>query len=196
MKKLLLIIPFLWGCEKIEFPSQPSVAGEWIFTDYKVSVVSSRAEVQVIQNDTICINSFYNQSTVSGGFLMKQNYNLTSVDRRFIKGQTFWNFSGSYGSTMFPLYIKLKKDLVYRSNDYLVADFPLGINMRDYSHMVVKNHYNGNKTDYTFLTDGIGAAHSRKLTIVSPVISTDLYLSDGRMDRAVNVVVTLIFTRN
>ncbi len=189
MKKLLIIIPLLWGCEKIEFPSQPSVAGEWIFTDYKVSVVSSRAEVQVIQNDTICINSFNNQSSVSGGFLMKQNYNLTSSDRRFIKGRTFWNFSGSYGSTMFPLYIN-------RSNDYLVADFPLGINMREYSHMVVKNNFNGYKTDYTFLTDGIGAAHSRKLTLISPIISTDLYLSDGRREKAVDVVVTLIFTRN
>jgi hypothetical protein len=188
-KVLLLIIPFLWGCEKIEFISEPSVDGEWLFTDYKVTVVSSRAEVRVIPNDTICINSFNNQSTVSGGFLMKQNYNLTSVDRRFIKGRTFWNFSGSYGSTMFPLHIN-------RSDDYLIADFPLGINMREYSHLVVKNQNNGYKTDYTFLTDGSGAAYSRKLTLISPVISTDLYLSDGRREKAVDVMVTLIFTRN
>lgn len=189
MKKLLILIPLLWGCEKIEFPSQPSIDGEWIFTDYKVTVYSSRADVRVIPNDTICINSFNNQSTVSGGFLMKQNYNLTSTDRRFIKGQTLWNFSGSYGSTMFPLHIN-------RSEDYLIADFPLGINMREYSHLVVKNNNNGYKTDYTFLTDGIGATYSRKLTLVSPVISTDLYLADGRREKAVDVIVTLIFTRN
>jgi hypothetical protein len=53
MKKLLILIPFLWGCEKVEFISQPSVDGEWLFTDYKVTVVSSRADVRVIPNDTI-----------------------------------------------------------------------------------------------------------------------------------------------
>lgn len=61
-----MLIPLLWGCEKIEFPSQPSVDGEWLFTDYKVTVYSSRAEVRVIPNDTICINSFNNQSMEIG----------------------------------------------------------------------------------------------------------------------------------
>jgi hypothetical protein len=190
MKKLLLIIPFLWGCEKIEFISEPSVAGEWVFTDYIVTVEppgGSRVNVQVIPNDTICVNSFSEQSFVSGGILMKQNYNLTAIDRRFIKGQTRWNFSGSYGSTMFRLYFN-------RLNDYLVAEFPLKTNMREYSHLVVIN--NNTTTNYTFFTDCIGAAYSRKLTLISPTISTDLYLSDGRREKGLNVRVTLIFTRN
>ncbi len=192
MKKILLLIPFLWSCEKIEFISQPSVDGEWVFTDYIVTVEhpgGSRVSVQVIPNDTICINSFSEQSFVSGGILMKQNYNLTAIDRRFIKGQTRWNFSGSYGLTMFPLYIDR-----YDSDNYLIAEFPLKTNMREYSHLVVKN--NNVPTNYTFFTDGIGAAYSRKLTLISPTISTDLYLSDGRREKGLNVKVTLIFTRN
>jgi hypothetical protein len=196
MKKILLLIPFLWGCEKIEFISQPSVAGEWVFTDYIVTVEppggsessqGSRMIVQVIPNDTICVNSFSEQSFVSGGILMKQNFNLTPIDRRFIKGQTRWNFSGSYGSTYFPLHINFSKN-------YLDANFLLKTNMREYSHLVITN--NNIPTNYTFFTDGIGTQYSRKLTLISPTISTDLYLSDGRREKGVNVKVTLIFTRN
>ncbi len=196
MKKILLLIPFLWGCEKIEFISQPSVAGEWVFTDYIVTVEppggsessqGSRMIVQVIPNDTICVNSFSEQSFVSGGILMKQNFNLTPIDRRFIKGQTRWNFSGSYGSTYFPLHINFSKN-------YLDANFLLKTNMREYSHLVITN--NNIPTNYTFFTDGIGTQYSRKLTLISPTISTDLYLSDGRREKGINVKVTLIFTRN
>lgn len=186
MKKLLILIPFLWGCEKIEFPSQPSVAGEWVFTDYYITNRSGNP-FQVIPSDTICIIGFNDQSFVSGGILMKQNYNNTPIDRRFIKGQTIWNFSGSYGSTYFPLHIN-------HSKDYFDADFRRAINVREYSHLVVMN--NNIPTNYTFSTDGIGAAYSRKLTLMSPIISTDLYYSDGRREKAFDVTVTLIFMRN
>ncbi len=95
MKKLFLILisSLFLGCEKFELPSEPSVAGKWYFDDYRITVVRSingetRLEdnITVIKTDTICINNFGQQSFVSGNILMKQNYNLTSVDRRFIRG--------------------------------------------------------------------------------------------------------------
>ncbi len=188
-----MLIPLLWGCEKIEFPSQPSVAGEWVFTDYYITNRSGNI-FQVIPNDTICIIGFNNQSFVSGGILMKQNYKNTPIDRRFIKGQTIWNFSGSYGSTYFPLHIKHSMNDRNDSKNYFDADFYRAINVREYSHLVVKN--NNIPTNYTFRTDGIGAAYSRKLTLISPIISTDFYYSDGRREKAFDVTVTLIFMRN
>jgi len=88
MKKILLIFTLFlfWGCEKIDFVSEPSIAGRWIFTDYQVVRVSSISPIDIIKNDTICINAFNNQSFVSGGVLMKQNYNQTSPERRLIIG--------------------------------------------------------------------------------------------------------------
>ena len=63
MKKILflLIVVLLTGCEKYEEVSEPILymgGGKWVFIDYDVVIVSSESEVQVIKNDTICINSF------------------------------------------------------------------------------------------------------------------------------------------
>ena len=101
MRKISLFISLilLFGCEKYVGTetsiTPPSVAGEWKFTDYYVTKISEISPSDIISNDTICINSFINQSVVSGGrsVLMKQNYNSTAEDRRFIKNQRRTFFS-------------------------------------------------------------------------------------------------------
>lgn len=207
MKKLfliLLITPLLCGCEKYEMVSEPSVAGKWYFDDYRVTIVRSingerdqrrDDNIEVIKTDTICINNFGEQSFVSGKILMKQNYNKTSVDRRFIKGVTTWDFDGPSQSTFFPLIIN------NNLNDEIYAKFPKPYLPNKYGEyiqtsMVVSDYSSGNDTNYTFTTDKFGTGYSRVMTITSPNISTDLYLNSGQREKALTVFVTLIFKRN
>jgi len=194
MKKLIFFIISLTllSCEKYDGPfngiTPPSVAGAWKFTDYSVTKVSSISSTNIIPNDTICINSFSNQSVVSGGksILMKQNYNSTAEDRRFIKNQTIWDFDGPTGSTYFPL-------LINENDIDCYVNFPIYMG-KEYTKMSISNN-KGYVTNYIFFTSSTGANYSDKLTLTSPVISTDLYLNNGSREKAIDVVVTLIFTR-
>jgi hypothetical protein len=189
MKKLLIIPLFLlFGCEIYEQPSAPSVAGIWKFTDYYVTKFGEISPTEIITNDTICINSFSEQSFVSGGkyILMKQNYGNTVKDRRFIKNVTTWDFDGPTGSTFFPLLVNNEK------NDVTVK-FPIYME-NEFTKMVVSNNY-GYVSNYIFFTSGKGANYSNKLTLTSSPITTDLYLSDGKRTKAITVTITLIFTR-
>jgi len=190
MKKILLIFTLFlfWGCEKIDFVSEPSIAGRWIFTDYQVVRVSSISPIDIIKNDTICINAFNNQSFVSGGVLMKQNYNQTSPDRRLVIGD-IWEFDGAPKATSYNLYVANNT-----RGDELKADFPRPYLANEYSDLYVKNLSNGSYTSYTFSTDAMGSL-AKKLTLTSTPITTDLYLSTGMRDKAVTVVVILRFTR-
>lgn len=190
MKKILLIsiLSLFWGCEKIDFVSEPSIAGRWIFTDYQVVKISSISPIDIIKNDTICINAFNNQSFVSGGVLMKQNYNQTSPDRRFVIGD-IWEFDGAPKATSYDLYVTNNT-----RGDELKADFPRPYLANEYSDLYVKNLTNGSYTSYTFSTDAMGSL-AKKLTLTSTPITTDLYLSTGMRDKAVTVVVILRFTR-
>ena len=106
MKKILVIfiIPFLFGCEKYELISPPSLSGgKWILTDYDVTVISSISDVKVIKTDTVCITSFNLQQFTNNGVIMKQDYNNTQIDRRFIRGKTTWEFDGSGKSNLSPI---------------------------------------------------------------------------------------------
>jgi hypothetical protein len=190
MKKILLIFTLFlfWGCEKIDFVSEPSIAGRWIFTDYQVVKISSISPIDIIKNDTICINAFNNQSFVSGGVLMKQNYNQTSPDRRLVIGD-IWEFDGAPKATSYNLYVANNT-----RGDELKADFPRPYLANEYSDLYVKNLTNGSYTSYTFSTDAMGSL-AKKLTLTSSPITTDLYLSTGMRDKAVTVVVILRFTR-
>ena len=191
MKKLfliLLIAPLFWGCEKVEFISEPSISGRWIFTDYYVVKVSSISPIDIIKNDTICINAFNNQSFVSGGVLMKQNYNVTSPDRRFVIGN-IWEFDGAPKATSYDLYVTNNT-----TGDQIKAEFPRPYLANEFSDMYVKNLTDGVYTSYTFSTDAPGSL-AKKLTLTSTPIVTDLYLNGGRRDKAVTVSVILKFTR-
>jgi hypothetical protein len=197
MRKLILflVVFTLFGCEKYELPSSPSVAGKWYFHGYKITRVQSLSPIEIIYNDTICINNFGVQSFISGNVLMKQNYQQTAIDRRFIKNVTTWDFNGPTGSLYFPLEIDGKKNIgvdVYFPKPYLP-----NVNFNNiYTSMVTSNENNGITTNYTFITDKFGAGYSRVMELTSPNISSDIYLTNGTREKAVTVFVTLIFKRN
>ena len=191
MKKLIGLIVlmftlFISGCEPPY--SQPSeihlTGGTWIFTDYQIVVIRAISNVTVIQNDTICINAFGEQTFVSGGILMKQHYTSTAIDRRFIKGVTKWEFD-------------MSSSYLYCNNDfknYFTVDYP-GYMKKEKDEMCINNPSNGAVTNYSFTTDALGANYPRKLTLVSPPIVSDLLLSNGMRDKAVTVQVILTFMR-
>ena len=191
---ILLVVLFA-GCEKYEMVSDPVSymgGGMWTFIDYDVVIVSSQSEVDVIKNDTICINSFSDQSTVSGGTLMSQNYQKTSKSRRFIKNKTKWEFEG------YEMYCEWSSQpggrkpshepfwVSYPNHGYLYTDYPT---------MSILDREIGLKTDYTFETNNVGVAPPSKLTLISPDIVTDLYMSNGTREKAVTVRVVLTFMR-
>jgi hypothetical protein len=187
---LLLFIFLSFGCQKYEIVSPPNLTGgKWVFTGYDISLVSAISPVKIIKNDTICINTFNNQNFISGDVLMKQNYNNTSIDRRFIKGVTTWEFDGTSQATRFPLYVdyvrmvgSVKPDNIYATlNQY-------------YDRIEVMNMINGSTTNYT-ISNTQNMGYSNTLTLLSPPIVTDLYLSDGTRDKAVTVRVSLYFSR-
>jgi hypothetical protein len=191
MKKLLLIlIPVLFsGCEKVEFISEPSVAGEWTFVDYDIIIISSPSDVSIVKTDTICINSFSQQKVIGDNIQAKQDYNNTSKDRRFIVNKTTWNFDGPSQSTSFPLVID--KDINYDS----WGNFPRPYFEKEFTSLVVKNMRSGDVTNYTFDASGMAQNYSKKLTLLSPVISTDILYGQHKREKALNVRILLRFMR-
>jgi len=193
MKKflfLLLFIPFLFGCEYDNFLyyteiSEPHLTGKpWTFVDYKIQVISSISPVEVILNDTVCINAFGEQSYVSEGILMQQHFDYTSPDRRFVKGVTQWEFDDN----SLTLYINGNTDIRYP------VTFP-NYMMKEYDKMVVDNPLIGAVTNYSFESNAQGANYPTELVLLSPEIVSDLLLSNGMRDKAVTVQVLLIFRR-
>jgi hypothetical protein len=194
MKKLvflLMLIPIFFGCEYIEdFVVYEEISevhltgGAWTFVDYDIQVISSISDVEVIYNDTVCISAFGNQSYVSGGILMEQHYDLTSPDRRFIKGKTKWEFDDN----SYTLYIDGNVDVRYP------VTYP-NYMMKEYDKMVVSNPFVGTVTNYSFETNAQGVNYSTKLILLSPEIVSDLYLSNGMRDKAVTVRIVLTFMR-
>jgi hypothetical protein len=55
------------------------------------------------------------------------------------------------------------------------------------------NTTNGAVTNYTYRANDVG--YPRTLTLLSPPIVTDLYMSNGARDKAATVRVTLYFMR-
>lgn len=190
MKKVLILfafIPLLFGCEEFFYYNEISephlTGGAWVFTDYQIQVISSISDVEVTLNDTVCINAFGLQTMTDGGILMKQNYNGTSVDRRFVKGVTQWEFDDN----SYTVYINGNTEVRFP------VTFP-NYMMKEYDKMVVTNPL-GPVTNYSYESNGQGAMPPTEFVLLSPEIVTDLYLSNGMRDKAVTVRVLLIFTR-
>jgi len=191
MKKLLILlafIPFLFGCEEFIYYdeiSEPHLTGKpWTFVDYQIQVISSISEVDVILNDTVCINAFGLQSMVSGDILMQQDFESTSVDRKFVKGVTQWEFDDN----SYTVYINGNTDVRFP------VTFP-NYMMKEYDKMEVSNPLNGAITTYSYDANAQGANYPTEFVLLSPDIVTDLYLSNGMRDKAVTVQVMLIFRR-
>lgn len=202
MKKLLfiLVIVLSFGsCDMVnnEDHYSPTIymgGGKWVCYDYDIVVISSTSQVDVIKNDTVCINSFSNEGTTKDGtFIMKQNYETTSKDRRFIKGKTTWEFEGTqlyceFGNTGYSLSPTHKPyNVNYGTTNYLTNDI---------SQMKINNVENGVTTTYTFETNSSGGvAPPSKMTLLSPDIVTSLSYSNGSRDKAVTVRILLKFMR-
>jgi len=191
MKKLLfllLFIPLLFGCEEFfvyDQISEPQLTGKaWTFVDYDIIVLRSISPVEVIQNDTICINAFGEQSYVTGGILMEQYFSYTAPDRRFIKGVTQWEFDDN----SYTLYVNKDYDIRYP------VSFP-NYMMKEYDKMSVMNPKIGAVTNYSFESNAQGVNYPTELVLMSPEIISDLYLSNGMRDKAVTIQVLLKFRR-
>jgi hypothetical protein len=190
MKKLSLLIflPLLVSCEKYVQISEPSIAGKWVFYDYDISIVSSPSDIKIVQDDTVCINNFGLQKQVGDFIYMKQDYSNTSIDRRFIKGKTTWDFDGPNQSTFYPLLVDDKKVGSW-------VNFVRPYFENQYTSLEVSNDKIGDVTNYTFNVSGLAQNYSRKLTLISPVISTDVFLGANKREKAVNVRIMLYFMR-
>jgi hypothetical protein len=192
MKKILVIflIPFLFGCEKYDgeygmfsYTTPKLTGGKWILTDYRIAVISSISPIKVIYTDTVCLNNFNSQTVMANGILMKQSYNMTSPNRRFIKGVTTWEFDNNN----LGLYCDYTPMIGVPKPDPYFVDI-VRTNMR------VTNIFNGSVDNYT-LSSVDNSPYSRTMTLVSPDVVTDLYLQDGTRNKAVTVRLTLYFSR-
>jgi hypothetical protein len=186
---LFLVISLLFGCEKYELLSSPNLSGgKWILFNYEIIPISAISPVTIIKNDTICINSFGEQSFVSGGILMKQNYLTTQKDRRFIKGRTTWEFDGPSQSNFYGLFCD------YTQMTGVPKPDPFSVDLSIYNkNMAIYNTTNGSNTNFTYTCNDVG--YPRTMTLLSPPIITDLYMSNGTRDKAVTVRVMLYFMR-
>lgn len=196
MKNILYVFIFFFivGCQKYEEVTEPVLfmgGGKWTFVDYDIVIVNSQNSVEVIKNDTICINSFNQQSFISGGTLMSQNYKNTALSRRFIKNKTMWEFDG------YNLYCdwSFQPGGQKPSHEPFWVSYPSNGLYTNYTRMSILDHTFGLKTDYTFKTNNVGVAPPNELILMSPEIITDLYLSDGTREKAVTVKVILTFLR-
>jgi hypothetical protein len=115
---------------------------------------------------------------------MKQNFQQTATDRRFVKGKTTWEFDSNNNE----LYCD------YLQGPWSIKPEPFWVKMSIYNQTLqISNHTNGSVTNYTYRANDIG--YPKNLTLVSPPITSDLYLSNGTRDKAVTVRVTLYFSR-
>ncbi len=195
MKKLFLLIiaPLMVGCETYDTISEPHLTGgKWTFVDYEIIPISSISSVSIIESDTVCVNSFTTQNILSNQIYMSQNYNNTSIDRRFIKSETMWEFDDSNRS----LYCEFTNQMggLQPSHEPLNVRFP-NYMMNEYDKIEIFNNLIGSNTTYTFETNSVGANYPTKLKMLSPEIVTDIYTSNGMRDKAVTVRILLTFMR-
>ena len=188
MKKFItfLIVFTLLGCQKYEQYSPPKLTGgKWILTNYEIVDVSSISPVTIIKNDTVCIGSFNLQTITGNNVQMKQDYQSTTLDRKFIKGKTTWEFD----SNNTQLYVN------YLQMPGVIKPEPYWVTLDSYrGNLKIMNSSTGSVTNYTVRqTQDVG--YPTTMTLLSPEITTDLYLSSGTRSKAVTVRVTLYFSR-
>ena len=197
MKKLLFLLILtlsFFGCELYEQPSNPVIymgGGKWTLTDYDIVVIQSISPITIVKNDTICINSFFETSTVDGVIRLKQNYNSTPISRRFNRNKTQWEFDGY---NLYCAWVNEPGGMLPAHEPFWVT-YPNNGFYTDYPIMEVADYTVGTKTDFTFTTNNQGVAPPKKLTLVSPNIVLNLYSSSGARDKAATIQIILTFSR-
>lgn len=192
---LLGIVFVLVSCEVYEEPTNPAEymsGGKWVFYDYEVAIVSAVSTASYIKTDTVCVDSFNDVDFHGSSITMKQRYYLTPKDRRFIIGQTIWEFDG------YDMYCEFVDD----NGTFSPAHEPFCVSytsflLKDDTQMKITNYDNGDVTYYTYDTNnnGFGVAPPSKMTLISTPVVTNLYSDANSYDKAVTVRYILKFMR-
>ena len=191
MKKLLLIllIPTLFGCEKIGFPSNPqlNLNGRWDVVDIDVIIdkVNYGSQVSVISDNEAAISNFYVDHINSDGTLvLTQKIKETSVDKRFMVNKTRWDFEYN------RLYIYENNINVINNGSYIYATLPCTYCT---TQTILEWDYMGSKTRYTFSIDTYGAMPGNVLKLTSQSFVTNIMINNNSYDKAIisHLVITL-----
>ena len=189
MKKLLIIPLFvLFGCEIYEQPSNPqlNLNGRWNVVKIKVVIdkVNFNSHVTVLSENVASVSNFYvKQINNDGTLLLSQDFNGTSVDRRFDIDKTTWDFQYN----QLRIYENTKNVV---KNDYIFVEFPCTYCNKN---TVMEWDYMGYKTRYTFLTDTYGAMPSNEMVLTSQSFYTSIKLGGNTYDKAIESHLEITF---
>ena len=182
MKKILVIflIPFLFGCEKYELPTNPQsqLNGRWDVVKIKVVIdkVNFSSHVTVLSETEAAVTNFYVKRVLNDTtLLLGQDFNATSVDRRFDINKTTWSFENNQ--------LRIYENNQNVVNDgYIFVDFPCTYCTKN---TVMQWDYIGGKTRYTFSTDSYGSMPANELLLTSQSFYTNIKLGSNVYDKAI-----------
>lgn len=182
MKKLILIlITFtLFGCEKYELPSNPrlNLNGRWDVVKVKVVIdkVNYGSDVKILSDDEAAVSNFYvSRVNGDGTLILTQNFNETSIDKRFNIDKTNWEFD--YNKLMI-----FEDGKNVTKGGYIFTTLPCTYCTKQ---TVLEWDYLGSKTRYTFDIDTYGAMPSNELILTSQQFVTNIMLNGNTYDKAV-----------
>ncbi len=188
MKKVFYLVFFLifglFGCEKYEEMSNPqlNLNGRWNVVDVEVVItkVNYDSEVEVLDDSKGVVGSFFVTSTdTNGNLYLSQDYDGTSLIRRFDESHTQWEFD------YYDLFVS---DSL--SSEGMRITFPCTYCTEQ---TIIETDHMGEKTRYTFDVDTYGAMPSNVLKLTSQVFYTNILIGGNQYDKAIesHLVITL-----
>lgn len=190
MKNLFyFLLLFVFGCEVYEEPSNPqlNLNGRWDVVDIRVFAQDMYSEpprfnrINVTNDDIASVGSFNMVGSTEDGFLiLTQDFENTSLNRRFDVNNTIWEFD--------------YYDLIVRDS-LDVKSFPIDFRCQSCTKQTKLNFLTGSETNYTFSIDTYGAMPSNELILTSQVFYTDIFTSNGQFDKAVRAKLEIILHR-